>query len=103
MKQEAVPVTVRIQDKEFLVGCPPNEQEELMASARYLDSRMKDIRSGGKIIGADRIAIMAALNITHELLQLKKKERGEDQAMERLKALQDKLESAVHSLKQLEF
>lgn len=60
---------VSILDKDYLVACPESEQEALITSARYLDKKMREIRSGGKIHGLDRIAVMAALNITHEFLQ----------------------------------
>lgn len=61
-------VTVQILDKEYSIICPPEERNNLVSAARYLDGKMREIRSSGKVIGADRIAVMAALNITHELL-----------------------------------
>ncbi|WP_414154577.1 cell division protein ZapA [Pseudomonas sp. BNK-43-a] len=61
-------VTVQILDKEYSIICPPEERNNLVGVARYLDGKMREIRSSGKVIGADRIAVMAALNITHELL-----------------------------------
>ena len=61
-------VTVQILDKEYSIICPPEERSNLISAARYLDGKMREIRSSGKVIGADRIAVMAALNITHELL-----------------------------------
>lgn len=61
-------VTVHILDKEYSIICPPEERNNLVGAARYLDGKMREIRSSGKVIGADRIAVMAALNITHELL-----------------------------------
>ncbi|NBA97206.1 cell division protein ZapA [Pseudomonas sp. R5(2019)] len=61
-------VTVQILDKEYSIICPPGERGNLISAARYLDSKMREIRSSGKVIGADRIAVMAALNITHDLL-----------------------------------
>ncbi|MFV3404897.1 cell division protein ZapA [Pseudomonas sp. NY15463] len=61
-------VTVQILDKEYSIICPPEERNNLVGAARYLDGKMREIRSSGKVIGADRIAVMAALNITHELL-----------------------------------
>ncbi|WP_213878259.1 cell division protein ZapA [Pseudomonas sp. dw_358] len=61
-------VTVQILDKEYSIICPPEERSNLVSAARYLDGKMREIRSGGKVIGADRIAVMAALNITHDLL-----------------------------------
>ncbi|WP_324732338.1 cell division protein ZapA [Pseudomonas paeninsulae] len=61
-------VTVHILDKEYCIACPPGEHANLESAARYLDGKMREIRSSGKVIGADRIAVMAALNITHDLL-----------------------------------
>ncbi|WP_442110649.1 cell division protein ZapA [Pseudomonas sp. NUPR-001] len=61
-------VTVQILDKEYSIICPPEERSNLVSAARYLDGKMREIRSSGKVIGADRIAVMAALNITHDLL-----------------------------------
>ena len=60
--------TVHILDKEYCIACPSDERANLESAARYLDGKMRDIRSSGKVIGADRIAVMAALNIAHELL-----------------------------------
>ncbi|CAE6950155.1 MULTISPECIES: cell division protein ZapA [Pseudomonas] len=61
-------VNVQILDKEYCIACPADERANLEGAARYLDGKMREIRSSGKVIGADRIAVMAALNITHELL-----------------------------------
>ena len=61
-------VTVQILDKEYSIICPQEERSNLVSAARYLDGKMREIRSSGKVIGADRIAVMAALNITHEML-----------------------------------
>lgn len=59
---------VTIMGREFRVACPENEQHALMASVDFLDRKMREIRDSGKVIGIERIAIMAALNIAHELL-----------------------------------
>ncbi|MGE8497113.1 MAG: cell division protein ZapA [Pseudomonas sp.] len=61
-------VNVQILDKEYCIACPADERANLESAARYLDGKMREIRSGGKVIGADRVAVMAALNITHDLL-----------------------------------
>ncbi|TDV52634.1 cell division protein ZapA [Pseudomonas graminis] len=61
-------ITVQILDKEYSIICPQEERTNLVSAARYLDGKMREIRSSGKVIGADRIAVMAALNITHDLL-----------------------------------
>ena len=61
-------INVTIMGREFRVACPDDEREELLQSVSYLDKRMREIRDSGKVIGSERVAIMAALNITHELL-----------------------------------
>lgn len=68
---ESLSITVRIMGKEYNVGCPPEEHEALVKSADYLNERMSSIRKRGKALGAERIAVMAALNIARELLELK--------------------------------
>ncbi|MCK8516585.1 cell division protein ZapA [Methylonatrum kenyense] len=69
MERTVEPVKVHILDKEFLIACPEDEKNDLMKSAAYLDRRMREVRKSGKVVGADRIAVMVALNITHEMLQ----------------------------------
>lgn len=67
---EALSVTVRIMGREYTVVCPPEEHEGLVASADFLNQRMTAIRKRGKALGAERIAVMAALNLARELLEL---------------------------------
>lgn len=59
---------VKILDREFRVACPEDERAELQDAVAYLDKKMREIRDAGKIASVERIAIMAALNIAHELL-----------------------------------
>jgi len=61
-------VDVAIMGREFRVTCPDEEREELLQAVTYLDKKMCQIRDNGKVVGSERIAIMAALNIAHELL-----------------------------------
>lgn len=100
-------VSVSILDKEYLIGCEEDEQEALLASARYLDKTMRDIRDSGKVVGADRIAVMAALNIAHELLSQDGAQGGAAGGMmetysKRLRRLQEKIEHALFNSQQLE-
>lgn len=70
MTDASVPtVNIRILDKEFQVHCPPEQQDALLSAAHALDQRMRDIRRSGAVIGLERIAVMAALNLSYELLQ----------------------------------
>ncbi len=70
-KGEALSVAVRIMGREYTVMCPSEEHEALVASADFLNERMTAIRKRGKALGAERIAVMAALNIARELLESK--------------------------------
>lgn len=70
-KSDPLTVTVRIMAREYTVACPPDEHEALVASADYLNERMTAIRRRGKALGAERVAVMTALNIARELLALK--------------------------------
>ena len=66
---DQIPCTVRILDKEYRVACGENEKDDLLASAEYLDRKMKALRDSIGVVGTDRLAVIAALNITHEMLQ----------------------------------
>ena len=73
MPRPPTTVSVRILDKEYQVNCPEDEIDELNASARYLDAQMRGIRDSGKVLGLDRMAVMAALNIANDLLHIKQR------------------------------
>jgi cell division protein ZapA len=104
VSNNSIPVSVQILDKEYLVACTPEEKDTLLETSRHLDEKMREIRDGGKIIGTDRIAVMAALNITHELLEHQKSTRSGDIATsKRFMKLQSKIENALSTNKQLEF
>jgi cell division protein ZapA len=104
MSNNAVPVTVRILEKEYRIGCPKEEQESLQETARYLNKKMKEIRDANNVVGTDRVAVMAALNIAHELLQSSGQGNAPEKAMgvKSAKNLQDKLETALNRFKQME-
>ncbi len=101
----AKPVSVTILGKEYLVACPENERSELLTSANYLDKKMREIRDGGKVIGTDRIAVMAALNMAHEVLHQKTGPvtNVSNEVEGRIKSLQTKIEDALFRSRQLEF
>ena len=69
MSKDAGAIKVYILDKEYLVACPEEERDALKASAKYLNDRMMEIRGSGKVVGIDRIAVMAALNLAHEIVE----------------------------------
>ncbi|MEE9357194.1 cell division protein ZapA [Candidatus Vondammii sp. HM_W22] len=104
MTQDSIPVTVHILEKEYRVVCPREEEQSLLSSAQFLDEKMREIRSGRKIIGTDRIAVMAALNIAHALLEHKNSKGDSSKTVSlRLRNMQDKIEVALHQENQLEF
>jgi len=86
-----VTIEVTILDKTYRFACSPEEEQALMESARFLDQKMREIRSGGKVFGAERIAVMAALNITHEMLST----RVSDEAAEILQSVDQKVSQAL--------
>ena len=103
MSTDAKPMRVQIMDKEYLVACPDEERDALFASADFLTEKMKEIRDAGKIVGADRIAVMAALNMAHELLEFRNSKHDfQDSISKRIRSLQDKIDLALNNGKQLE-
>ncbi len=103
MSKAAKTLSVNILDKEYRVACQPGEEEALLASAMELDERMRAIRQSGKIIGTERIAVMVALNMAHELLNVGREDSEGDASLERrMRGLQDKIEVALHQFNQLE-
>jgi cell division protein ZapA len=98
-----LPVSVSILDKEYRISCQPEERDALIESARYLDSKMREVRQTGRVIGTEKIAVMVALNIAHELLELNKRKSNDAQALsQRIQNLQEKIEIALNTGNQLE-
>lgn len=96
----ADPIAVSILDREFLVACSPEERPGLVAAASLVDTRMREIRAGSRTATPDRIAVMAALNFAHELLQLKQSATQVDAAFGgELDALRARLDAllALHA------
>lgn len=98
-----VQVTVRILEKDYQIACPEDEREALQEAARQLHNRMKQIRDSGKVVGVDRIAVMAGLNISHELLEQQAgRGAGANQLTQKIQLLQDKVEQALVTARQHE-
>ena len=96
MSQSARTVTVRLLDKEYTISCPDGAEAELLASADYLDARMREIKSSGKIVGLERIAVMAALNMSHELI--KSREQNRQTVEMQLRRLGNKIDRSLDRL-----
>lgn len=77
------PVTIRLLDREYTVGCTPDERDSLLAAARLLDAKMREIRGGNRMVALDRVAVLAALNFAHEVQQLKHESEGRDRELSR--------------------
>jgi cell division protein ZapA len=71
VSSQAEPVSVRILDREYTVGVNADERDGLVAAARLLDARMREIRGNNRMVALDRVAVLAALNLAHEQQQLK--------------------------------
>jgi cell division protein ZapA len=100
---ESARVSVRILEKEYFVACPHEERADLLDSAELLNGKMREIRDSGKVVGLDRIAVMAALNLANELLKTRGRADGTPGDLGvRLKRLNDRLEAALTRGTQLE-
>jgi cell division protein ZapA len=96
-------VSVRILEKEYHIACPMEERSALLDSAEFLNSKMREIRDTGKVVGLDRIAVIAALNMANELLRLRNRDGNlESDVGGRLRILRERVESALEKGQQLE-
>ena len=102
-EKEPAQVTVRILDKEYFVSCPQDERTDLLDSAEYLNKKMREIRDTGKVVGADRIAVIAALNMANELLRLRKQDTELQGAVTgRVRQARERVEGALQRTRQLD-
>jgi len=99
---DPVRVTVKILDKDFHVACPPDEREDLIQAATFLNAKLKELRDAAKGAGSDRLLTIAALNIANELVKLKARGDRESAVGVRLKGLRDKVDAALERGQQLE-
>src|SRR4051812_4364089 len=96
MADAAQTVEVNLLGRSYRVACNDGEREALMQAVAYLDSKMNEIRKAGKVVGAERIAVMAALNVAHELLSVRLG-AGFDvgKAKRRINAIESKIDAAI--------
>jgi cell division protein ZapA len=95
-------VSIDILDKSYQVACEPEQEAELRQAASDLDDQMRSIRSTGKIIGIERVAIMAALNLSHQVLVMKSGGQPEDPLEDQLKTITSRIDEALFQLRQFE-
>jgi cell division protein ZapA len=91
-------VQIRVLDKEYQVQCQPEEMEALLESARALDQRMQEIRKTGNVIGLERTAVMAALNLSHDLLRAEQNIVSDVASQKDLERMDSKLVEAIQQL-----
>jgi cell division protein ZapA len=95
----SVPVNLRILDKDYVVACPEEERETLVASAQFLNDRVQEVREGGKVVSTERIVVISALNIVHEYLQYKQQKADEIYNLNsEIMRLQEKIELALSEI-----
>jgi cell division protein ZapA len=82
-KPASEPVAVHILDREYTVGCEPDERDSLMAAAKLLDAKMREVRGGNRMAALDRVAVLAALNLAHELQQARNEGDRRDRELAR--------------------
>lgn len=96
MSQASEAVSIRILDREYTVGVAPAERDSLAAAARLLDQKMREVRGANRMAAVDRVAVLAALNLAHELQQLREEQSGRDgEVAQALSALQRTLDDAL--------
>ena len=103
MTAENNTLTVSIVGKDYQVACPAGEEESLREAAHYLHKLMESIRASGRVVGLDRVAVMAALNVSNELLQ-SKNSRADSQAKvtAQVQKLSDRVADAISANKQMQ-
>jgi cell division protein ZapA len=103
MTQQIAQVSVRILDKEYQVACPAEERTDLLDSAEILNNKMREIRDSGRIVGLDRIAVMAALNMANDLIHAKVRDQElEGDISDRLKSISDRVDNVLSGAQQLD-
>ncbi len=101
MSAEPKGLQINVMGREFRVACPENEQKGLLEAVAYLNKKMGEIRDNGKVIGLERIAIMAALNIAHELLATKVGGFDIAELKRRMESMETLLDQAMHDQSKL--
>jgi len=96
MSENQARVSVRILEKEYHITCPMEERADLLDSAEFLNAKMREIRDSGKVVGLDRIAVIAALNMANELIRFRNRDSHLDSDVgSRLRILRERVESAL--------
>ena len=103
MSEAGDPVSIRILEKEYLIACPPEERADLQRAATLLNTRLRETRDSGKIIGTEKLLMMAALNMANDLAKLQaREERVSADFGARVKTMRERVERALVQGQQLE-
>jgi cell division protein ZapA len=98
---KTIPVNLRIFDKDYVMACPEEERETLLASAQYLQQKIAEVRIGGKVVSNERLVVVSALNIIHEYFQYKQQQEDYIKTLNAgTKRLQEKIDVALSQVKQ---
>ena len=103
MDEQVTQVSVRILDKEYQVACPASQRTDLLDSAEMLNEKMREVRDKSGVVGLDRIAVMAALNMANDLLHAQARDEAiEGNFSDRLKVISDRVDSVLGDARQLD-
>jgi len=92
------PLTIKIMDKEYRIACPEEEKENLKASAELLNEKLGEIKKQGSVIGTERIAIMAALNMSHEILSSQSLVAEHGDLNQRIEELSERISNSMRDI-----
>jgi len=96
---KAEALTITIMDKEYRVACPEDEKANLLASADLLNEKLNEIKQAGSVIGTERIAIMAALNMSHDILHNQSITSEHDDLNHRIDALSERINDSMRDIR----
>ena len=103
MTEEVDTINISILGRDYQISCPPSEEEALRKSAKYLHKQMNSVKSRGSTLAYEKVAVMAALNICHELLQQSQEAENTDSSfVDKIQTLQEKVEVALQNSRQIE-
>jgi len=101
-QNKPIPVSLRILEKDYVVACPEEERETLIASAQFFNKKVQEVREGGKVVSTERIAVVSALNIIHEYFQQQQQRENDIRLVNsQVTHLQDKIEQTLHAVKEI--
>jgi cell division protein ZapA len=100
---KSIPVSLCILERDYVVACPEEERETLIASAQYLNEKVQEVRDGGKVINTERMVVVSTLNIIHEYLQYKKQKEEDIHSLnQEIERLQNKIALALPEINVIE-